>query len=128
MVYQQRRNAFRALVPRALNAQVSLYSEERNQHFNGRLFDISIGGCRINFAGEISPEFIRSEIFERVSIRLPDGGTINNPLKLKHASYIPEHRETTCGFEFLNMDKAGQRTVDRFVYFLQREARRLETK
>lgn len=128
MIYQQRRGSFRALVPRALNTQATLSSEERNQTLTGRLFDISITGCRINFEGEIEPELVRTEVFERVEIKLSDGNSIHYPLKLKHASFSREMKETTCGFEFMGIDKAGQRIVDRFVYFLQREARRLETK
>jgi len=128
MAYQQRRGSFRALVPRALNTQANLTSTERNRTFSGRLFDISITGCRINFEGEFEPELVHSEIFERVEITLSDSNSINYPLKLKHAYFSREMKETTCGFEFINIDKAGQRIVDRFVYFLQREARRLETK
>ena len=59
---------------------------------------------------------------------LPEGDKISYPLKLKHASYSRESNETSCGFQFEGIDKIGQRIVDRFVYFLQREARRLETK
>jgi len=128
MIYQQRRGSFRALVPRALNTEATIYSEERQTTLSGRLYDISISGCRINFNGEIEPPLVRSEVFEQVAIKLADGNTINYPLKLKHATYSREIKETTCGFEFIDIDKAGQRIVDRFVYFLQREARRLETK
>lgn len=128
MTYQQRRGSFRAPVPRALNTLATLRCKAREQVLTGRLFDISISGCRINFDGEIEPQLVRSEIFEQVDIMLADGNHIHYPLKLKHARYSPEMKETSCGFEFIDIDKAGQRTLDRFVYFLQREARRLETK
>jgi len=128
MVYQQRRNSFRALVPRALNTQASVTSDKHLQPLSGRLYDISITGCRINFEGEVNQGLVRGDIFELAAITLPDGDQLNYALKLKHAFYRRENDETSCGFEFLGIDKVGQRLVDRFVYFLQREARRLETK
>lgn len=128
MIYQQRRNSYRALVPRALNVQCSLTSNSRPGTLSGRLHDISIGGCRVNFTGEVEPMLIRGDVFENVEITLPEGDKINYPLVLKHSSYSREINETSCGFEFEGIDKTGQRIVDRFVYFLQREARRLETK
>lgn len=128
MVYQQRRGSFRALVPRALNTKAHVTLASRNQTLRGRLHDISITGCRINFEGEIKPDLIHEDIFEQAEITLPEGDKISYPLKLKHASYSRESNETSCGFQFEGIDKIGQRIVDRFVYFLQREARRLETK
>ena len=128
MVYQQRRGSFRALVPRALNTQAEITSTSRNQNLSGRLYDISITGCRINFEGEVIQDLVRGDIFEQAEIMLPEGDKISYPLKLKHISYSRDSNETSCGFEFEGMDKLGQRMVDRFVYFLQREARRLETK
>ena len=128
MIYQQRRNSFRALVPRALNIQCTATSSTRLRPLKGRLHDISITGCRINFEGEVTPELIRGDIFENAEIVLPEGDKISYPLILKHSNYSREINETTCGFEFDGIDKIGQRIVDRFVYFLQREARRLETK
>lgn len=128
MVYQQRRNSFRALIPRALNVEANITSNVRNQTLTGRMYDISITGCRVNFEGEIAPELIRGDMFEKTDISLPDGDNIRYPLKLKHARYNRDSNETSCGFEFEGIDKTSQRMIDRFVYFLQREARRLETK
>lgn len=128
MVYQQRRGSFRALVPRALNSQANITSTTRNQNLSGRLYDISVTGCRINFVGEVTLDLVRGDVFDQAEVMLPEGDKISYPLKLKHIRYNRESNETSCGFEFEGMDKLGQRMVDRFVYFLQREARRLETK
>lgn len=128
MIYQQRRGAFRALVARALQINASVTSAERNRTLAGRLYDLSVTGCRINFEGEINPELVRGEQFESCSIMLSDGKMLNCPLILRHTSYVREWDETTCGFEFVGLDKISQKPIDRFVYFLQREARRLETK
>ncbi len=128
MLYQQRRSAFRALVARALGVEACATSRERGTTFEGQLHDISISGCRINFEGEIDPEFNRGEVFKSCRILLSDGSIIECPLTLKHATYIRDWKETTCGFQFEGLDKYEVKSIDRFVYFLQREARRLETK
>ena len=128
MLYQQRRSAFRAVVARALGVKASVTSKERGLTYEGRLHDISISGCRINFEGEVKPGFVRTEVFESCKIMLSDGSSIECPLTLKHATYERDWKETTCGFKFEGLDKYATKSIDRFVYFLQREARRLETK
>lgn len=128
MIYQQRRAAFRALVGRALNVQVTLTSTARRETIKGRLYDVSISGCRVNFEGEIAPEFIRGDYFENCQITLMDGFVVATPVTLKHAAYVRDWKETTCGFQFEALDKIATKALDRFVYFLQREAKRLEVK
>jgi len=128
MIYQQRRAAFRAQVARSLRITGTVTSQRRRDSLTGILHDISLGGCRINFSGEINQDLVRSDKFEECNILLPDGYSINCPLSLKHATYIRDWDETTCGFQFEGLDTISQRAIDRFVYFLQREARRLETK
>ena len=54
--------------------------------------------------------------------------TLNVPVTLKHASYVRDWGETTCGFKFEGLDKASQNPLTGLFIFLQREARRLETK
>jgi c-di-GMP-binding flagellar brake protein YcgR len=128
MIYQQRRTAFRALVARALNVRVKLTSTQRNETLDGRLYDISVSGCRVNFEGEIKPEFIRGDYFENCQITLLDGFEITAPVTLKHATFVRDWQETTCGFQLEMLNPVATKAIDRFVYFLQREARRLETK
>lgn len=127
MIYQQRRGAFRAPVAQAMRIKATVRSFDRNQLLTGRLYDLSITGCRINFEGEVKPELVRGDSFEECHISTPEF-TVKVPVSLKHATYIKDWGETTCGFQFEGLDKIAQKQIDRFVYFLQREARRLETK
>ena len=126
MIYQQRRAAYRASVARSLQIPVVIESRKLDLKLTGRLHDISISGCRINFDGEIDQELIRSELFDTCSIDLPTGFKILCGMTLKHNRYEPEWRETTMGFQFESIDRISVKAIDRFVYFLQREARRLE--
>lgn len=127
MIYQQRRSAFRAPVARALQIKATIHSQQRDQTLVGRLYDLSISGCRVNFEGEITPPMMRGEAFDECHFSLNDFA-LKAPVTLKHASYVKDWGETTCGFKFEGLDKVSQKPIDRFVYFLQREARRLETK
>ena len=127
MIYQQRRLAYRAMVPRSLNVKATMLSREHGE-LSGIVHDISISGCRVNFDSELDSELIRGEPFASCKILLNDGFNIQCPLTLKHTNYIRDWKETTCGFQFESLDKLTQRAIDRFVYFLQREARRMETK
>ena len=126
MIYQQRRAAYRAPVARSLQVPVVLESRKLDIKLNGRLHDISISGCRINFDGEVEQELIRGELFDTCAIDLPTGFKIMCGMTLKHSRYEPEWRETTMGFQFESIDRISVKAIDRFVYFLQREARRLE--
>ncbi len=127
MIYQQRRHAYRAIVARALQIKATISGNYRYGPLTGRLFDLSLSGCRINFEGEVTPELVRSDKFESCRILLDDF-ELDTPVTLKHATYIRDWGETTCGFQFEELSSASQKLIDRFVYFLQREARRLETK
>ena len=127
MIYQQRRHAYRAIVARALQINVTLSGSHRYGQLTGRLFDLSLSGCRINFEGEVKPALVRSDKFESCKILLNDFA-LDTPVTLKHATFIRDWGETTCGFQFEGLDGTSQKLIDRFVYFLQREARRLETK
>ena len=126
MIYQQRRTSFRAHVPTAMDIHASLVSTQQGP-LKARLFDISIGGCRLNFKGEMAPEFRRGDEIQEFSLMLNNGFQLNCPLVVKHATYIKDWHETTCGLQFAGLDKSVERQIDRFVYFLQREARRLQT-
>ncbi|MDX1398961.1 MAG: hypothetical protein R3204_10580, partial [Oceanospirillum sp.] len=42
----------------------------------------------------------------------------------RRAVYFEDKKMTQCGFRFLNPDGRNQREIDRFVAYLQREARR----
>lgn len=127
MIYQQRRNAFRATVARSLHVDVRLQNPGTGQLLQGRLFDLSIGGCRVNFEGELKPMLERGDTFQFCHMQLNEA-PLSQPVTVKHASYVRDWGETTCGFAFDALDSGTQKLIDRYVYFLQREARRLETK
>lgn len=129
LMHNQKRDAFRAHVMRSLEVQVSLLSYERQQPLKARLLDISSTGCKLEFETLVEPAFKPLEIFEEMTINLPEfEKEVTLPVEARHAIYHENKNRTTCGFRFINVDGRTQAEIDRFVIFLQREARRLDVR
>lgn len=130
LIHNQKRDAFRATVLLGNNLPVSLLSftrQEPLQPLKARLMDISSTGCKLEFDNIIEPAFNALEIFEQLTINLKE---FEKKLVLKvearHVVYDEKRNRTTCGFRFLDTDQSMQSEIDRFVIFLQREARRID--
>jgi len=125
MIYQQRRTAYRAPVPLGLDIQAKLVSPHHGT-LSGILYDISTGGCRLNFKGNLDPEFARGDLIDNFQLILNDGEKLSCPVQVCHSQFVRDWKQTTCGLQFVDLDKLSIKKIDRFVYFLQREARRLQ--
>lgn len=129
LMHNQKRDAFRAHVMRSLEVPVSLLSYERQQPMPARLLDISSTGCKLEFETLVEPAFKPLEIFEEMTISLPEfEKEVTLPVEARHAIYNEHKSRTTCGFRFINVDGRTQAEIDRFVIFLQREARRMDVR
>ena len=64
-------------------------------------------------------------IYEDFSAQLPQGA-ISSAIELRHVRFDEKLDATFAGVRFSEMSGLAQRQVDRFVYQLQREARRFE--
>ncbi|NLW06190.1 MAG: hypothetical protein GX029_13360 [Pseudomonadaceae bacterium] len=130
LIHNQKRDAFRAVVMLGNNMPVSLLSFTRKeplQPLSARLVDISSTGCKLEFDSLIEPHFKNFEVFEQLTINLK---AFEQKLTLKvearHAVYDEKNKRTSCGFRFMDTDARVQADIDRFVIFLQREARRMD--
>lgn len=127
LLYKQRRDAFRAHIAIADQAEVKLISYERQKPLVGHIIDISSTGCKIEFPYLVDPAFEELEVFDEVSFDLPESEFDTSVLcaaEARRAVYFEDKKMTQCGFRFLNPDGRNQREIDRFVSYLQREARR----
>ena len=126
LLYKQRRDAYRAHIARADQVEVKLISYERQKPLFGRIIDISSTGCKIEFPYPVEPELLEKEVFDEISFDLPK--TLDTSIlcaaEARRAIYFENRKVTQCGFRFLNPDGRNQREIDRFVAYLQREARR----
>ena len=65
------------------------------------------------------------EVYERFSAQLPIGG-MTTSVEMRHAYFNEKSGMTFVGLRLHRMSGLEQRQVERFVYQLQRESRRVE--
>lgn len=121
MLYMQRREAFRAYVPGSMKTTVRYSNENREQDLFGRVLNISATGIRVAFPGEVAPEFEPMEKFNAfIEIQSQDQN-VDCQLEIIYYQYSKERNQTMCGCRFIDLPRATQQLVNRFVTFLQRE-------
>lgn len=125
VVYHQRRNAFRAALKLAQLVDIELGGEKLKAPINGKLLDISATGCKLRFDGDISHRLQLGEVYDRFIAALPFGN-MTAPVELRYLHHEERVDTTFAGVRFHNMSGLVQRQVERFVYQLQREARRFD--
>jgi c-di-GMP-binding flagellar brake protein YcgR len=125
VVYHQRRNAFRAALKLAQLVDIELGGEKLKAPVNGKLLDISATGCKLRFDGDISDRLQLGEVYDRFIAALPFGN-MTAPVELRYLHHEEKIDTTFAGVRFHNMSGLVQRHVERFVYQLQREARRFD--
>ena len=126
LVYHQKRGAFRAPIRRSLEVGIGLSHSKRGAAPRGYLMDISATGCKARLEGNQESALPPGEIFDLSHITLPDSGRTSVAVEIRHRHYFPDSDETHVGLMFHDMGPGLQRQIDRFVNFLQREARRME--
>ncbi|MGE8190910.1 flagellar brake protein [Pseudomonas sp. NPDC086278] len=125
VVYHQRRSAFRAALKLAQLVDVELGGEKLKFPVTGKLLDISATGCKLRFDGDITPRLQLGQVYDRFIAELPFG-SMTTPVELRYLHFEERISTTFAGIRFHNMSGLVQRQVERFVYQLQREARRFD--
>jgi c-di-GMP-binding flagellar brake protein YcgR len=123
--YHQRRNAFRAALKLAQLVNVNLDGEKLKAPISGKLLDISATGCKLRFDGDITGSLQLGQVYDRFNADLPFG-KMTAPVELRYLHFEERISTTFAGVRFHNMSGLVQRQVERFVYQLQREARRFD--
>lgn len=124
--YHQRRNAYRAPLKQSELVKVELSGEKLRTPLPGQLLDISATGCKLRLAGDASHGLKTGQVYEGFTAQLPFGA-ITTPVELRYLHYEEKLDATIVGLRFYRMSGLVQRQVERFVYQLQREARRFES-
>jgi len=128
LYHKQRRQVYRAAVTRSSKSTIELHSETRDELFSGRVLDISPRGIGCEFEGHLKPDLERGELFAQGRLNINNEFALNAPLIVKHPSYNPVTNTTQCGFEFSALEPTDQKSLDRFILHLQRQARRSVTR
>jgi len=125
VVYHQRRNAFRAALKLTDLVSIELGGEKLKAPIRGKLLDISATGCKLRFDGDITSRLQLGQVYDRFTADLPFGSMVA-PVELRYLHFEERIDTTFAGVRFHNMSGQVQRQVERFVYQLQREARRFD--
>ncbi|MBB4866153.1 c-di-GMP-binding flagellar brake protein YcgR [Pseudomonas nitritireducens] len=125
MLYHQRRNAFRAPVGQGQPVPVEISGSKLKNPVKGNLIDISATGCKIRLEGNVTDRLQPGQVYEQLTARLPFGA-ITVEVELRHVSFEEKVGYSFAGVRFHQMSGLVQRNVERFVYQLQREARRFD--
>ena len=125
VVYHQRRNAFRAALKLAQLVSIELAGEKLKVPLAGKLLDISATGCKLRFDGDITHGLQLGQVYDRFLAALPFGN-MTTPVELRYLHHEEKIDTTFAGVRFHNMSGQVQRQVERFVYQLQRDARRFD--
>lgn len=124
--YHQRRNAYRAPLKQTEQVKIELAGAKLKSPVHGLLLDISATGCKLRLPGDVTGSLQAGQVYERFTAQLPFGA-MTTPVELRHVQYEAKLDTTFAGVRFYRMSGLEQRQVERFVYQLQREARRLES-
>ncbi|UTW07278.1 flagellar brake protein [Pseudomonas benzenivorans] len=123
--YHQRRNAYRAQLKQSEQVSIQLAGAKLSKPINGQMLDISATGCKLRMPGDVTQRLQSGQVYDRFSAQLPFG-TMTTAVELRHTQYEEKLDMTFAGVRFHRMSGLVQRQVERFVYQLQREARRIE--
>jgi c-di-GMP-binding flagellar brake protein YcgR len=126
VTYHQRRSAFRAPLKQAELIKIELAGDKLHTVLPGHLLDISATGCKLRFPGNISSSLQAGQVYERFTARFPFGA-MTTAIEMRHVQYEEKVDTTFVGARFHRINGQEQRLVERFVYQLQREARRVES-
>ncbi|WP_439889390.1 flagellar brake protein [Pseudomonas sp. MBLB4123] len=123
--YHQRRNAFRAQLKLTEQLKVELAGSRLKSPLKGQMLDISATGCRLRMPGDVTQRLQTGQVYERFTTELPFGA-MTTSVELRHMQYEEKVDATFMGLRFHRLSGLEQRQVERFVYQVQREARRVE--
>ncbi|MBU1283809.1 flagellar brake protein [Pseudomonas sp. NPDC079086] len=126
VIYHQRRSAFRAPLKQSELIKIELAGDKLRTAIPGHLLDISATGCKLRFPGNISSSLQAGQVYERFTARFPFGA-MTTAIEMRHVQYEEKLDTTFVGARFHRINGQEQRLVERFVYQLQREARRFES-
>lgn len=123
LLYLQRRNAYRAMVPRTYTVYIILRTSEGSSEFKGRLQDVSGSGFKAYFKGDITKELKAITNYDESTLHVGDE-SMDCGLDARHAVYNQEKDMTFCGFSFHPLTGMKQRYVENLVNKLQFEEQR----
>ncbi len=85
------------------------------QKLQGRIVDISAGGCRAEFDGLMVPPLAVDETMERCIMRIPHLLEIEARCAVRHRTALANPPRVVCGLEFLRMSVSDRRRLELLI-------------
>jgi c-di-GMP-binding flagellar brake protein YcgR len=127
ILFQQRRRSERVSLPRRVSGQgarVQLTLNGRIQQV--LLVDVSTGGCRIRIEQAGTEALKMDSVFKDCQVRLSRDLSFTTDAVIRHQAYNERTDQRFAGLEFLHLDIADRRRLERFIDFqMQRQRGRL---
>lgn len=121
LMYQQRRDAFRAVVPGRLDVKAQCGFTDRKSVMANTL-NLSATGIRLSITGKMVPPPAMMEKFKlTLTLPAPDGA-VSLIAEVVHESFDKSRNCTVLGCRFSDINRNEQIIINRFVTRLQREA------
>lgn len=125
LAYHQRRGAFRAALSATEPVEAELRSSNLAQPLPASLLDISATGCKLQFAGDVSDRLRNGQTYEQLRLKLPFAD-LELAVEVRHQQHDAQLDCSFVGTRFYQASGPAKRQIERFVYQLQREARRTD--
>jgi c-di-GMP-binding flagellar brake protein YcgR len=125
LAYHQRRGAFRVSLKETEPVDAELRDSKLKQPLGASLLDISATGCKLQFAGDVSANLRNGQTYDQLLLKLPFG-SLELAVEVRHQHYDEKLECSQVGVRFYEASGLAQRQIERFVYQLQREARRTD--
>lgn len=118
--YNQRREHYRAEVGVVLPIPIILEGV-KGQAFHGQLIDISVGGIGAQFQDASEEDLADGARFAVCEIELPPGQRLRTGLEICFVSRALVSRQLRIGGRFIELNRADQHTIAKFIASLERE-------
>ena len=82
---------------------------------------MSATGIRVGFPGEVFPELGAMEKFNALINISAQDTNVECEIEIVYFQYSKERNQTMCGCRYIDLPRASQQVVNRFVTFVQRE-------
>ncbi len=127
LFYNQRRQYYRLVVGISPHVPVTLECAE-GLLLHGQVHDISVGGIGARFTPSEDENVETGQRLENCAIELPDSGTISSALEICFVDRSSPSRQLKLGGRFLNLARADQQSISRFITSLERKRLKIRPK
>ncbi len=119
--HQQRRSCFRVEFDTEHRPSLEIHLEARHLSLPARLIDLSAGGCAIQIPRLFSTPLLHGENCMIRNMQIDHNVHIQAHAKLRNPITQHKSSSTRCGIEFLSLEPADRKKLDRFIARRQRE-------